>query len=107
MSLPNKLLTLSVAVICLIAVTSCAYPTSSLHQGGQRPAIGFSGAPPSAVVFVDGMEMGQASRYDGGEHVLIVESGPHSVSLKQDGNVIYKKSIYLGSGETRIIEVNR
>lgn len=107
MSLRNKLPAVFLAIICVLAVAGCAYPTPSLHQGGQRPAIGFSDAPPSAIVVVDGIKMGRASQYNGDEHVLVVESGPHSVSLKENGNVIYQKYIYLGSGETRIIDINR
>lgn len=107
MSLLTRLPIVFFLIICAIAVTSCAYPTSSLRQGGQRPAIGFSGAPPNAVVTVDGVEMGPASQYNSGKQVLIVESGSHTVSLRLDGDEIYQQHIYLGSGETKIIEINK
>ena len=90
-----------------ILMQGCHYPEAAkIEQKESRPAIGVAGAPAGAVVFVDGLEMGQASKFDGKRHVLLVESGTHLVEVKSaDGQVLHSETLFLGSSTTKILKI--
>ena len=102
-ALPFVLLLLSA---CLIQ--GCRYPEpAKVEQNDARPAIGISGAPEGALLYVDGLEMGSVSRYDGKEGVLLVESGKHVVEVRMPGGeTLFQQEIFLSGSTTKIIEYN-
>jgi uncharacterized protein YfaP (DUF2135 family) len=96
--------------ICLVLATgfaACKYPAPSKNeQEDRRPSIGIEGAPAGATLFVDGLNMGLASKFDGKEHVLLVESGTHRVEVKSaDGKLLHAETVFLGSSTTKILVI--
>ncbi|MEN8254187.1 MAG: hypothetical protein ABFR33_01845 [Verrucomicrobiota bacterium] len=84
---------------------SCTYPEpAKVTQKDSRPAIGISGAPKGSFLFVDGLEMGVASHFDGKAGVLMVESGKHLVELKSaSGETLFSTEVFLSDSATKII----
>ncbi|MEO2159122.1 MAG: hypothetical protein ABGX31_07270, partial [bacterium] len=70
-----------------------------------RPSILVKNAPQDAILFVDGLKMGQASLYDGSKKVLLLEPGAHRVEVKSQGTLIHSEKIFLGDGETKTLNV--
>jgi hypothetical protein len=90
-----------------VLLQGCRYPDAAkIEQKDSRPAIGVAGAPVGAVVFVDGLEMGPASRFDGKKNVLLVESGTHLVEVKSaDGQLLRSETLFLGGSTTKILQI--
>jgi hypothetical protein len=88
-------------VILLIAVflSACAMPSTQVRTADTRPGLAFEGAPEGAAVYVDGLAMGEAAKYDGKPGFLLVEPGTHRVSLTaRDGSVLLDRNVYVESG---------
>lgn len=96
---------LSLPFICL-ALTAllggCAL-NSSTRAVDDRPGIAFKEVPVGAVLYVDKIQMGDPSLYDGKHKVLRVEAGTHDVEVKGPNGVMLSERIFCGSGETRTI----
>lgn len=99
----TKLFGIALAVM----LSACAYPTSSVEQGGKETALYFSHAPLEAHVFIDGMDAGLAAPFDGKEAVLAVASGRHLVKVRVGSSVVYEQDIYLGDGVVLKIDLNQ
>lgn len=101
-----------IALFFLIATTcllqSCTYPEAAkIEQKDSRPAIGITGAPKGALLFVDGLEMGAANRFDGKAGVLKVESGKHLVEVRAaGGKILFSTEVFLGDSTTKLIAFN-
>ena len=55
----KKLIALSLLVGAVALIQGCTYPNpAQIQQSDSRPAIGISGAPEGAHLFVDGLDMG-------------------------------------------------
>lgn len=49
----------------------CHYPDAAkIEQKDTRPAIGVSGAPEGAALYMDSLKMGMASQFDGTEYAI-------------------------------------
>lgn len=92
-------------VAAALLLGGCRYPEpAKVEQKDARPALGISGAPEGALLFVDGLEMGPVSRYDGTDGVLLVESGKHVLEVRSAaGDVLFRQEIFLGSSTTMVI----
>lgn len=90
----------------MLLMYGCAYPTSSVRVLDDRPSLVLKNAPQDAVLLVDGLDMGQASLYDGREKALLLEPGTHKVEVMRQGTLIHSEKIFLGDGETKTINVN-
>jgi hypothetical protein len=99
--------TVNLCVLLAILAFGCKYPEpAEIQQKDSRPAIGVTGAPEGATLFVDGLDMGPASRYDGENNVLLVESGSHRVEVRAaDGRVILSEEVFLSSSTTKVFRV--
>lgn len=105
-----KILRYGLVVIGLTALPGCdgtgiRYPSSRTDITDERPSIAFSGAPSGSVVFVDGKSMGLATRYDGGENVLLVEPGNHQIQVRLGERVLLKQRVFLSGQATRTFVV--
>lgn len=93
------------SLIALFAVggTACApsYPASTVSQGTRDSIIWVSGAPAGARVVVDGVDAGEAARFDGRVATLTVPPGRHSVEIISGGTLVYSQTLMLASG-TRV-----
>lgn len=79
-------------------------PTTQVVSGAERPAIAIKGAPDGAELYLDGVSMGVANRYDGARQTLVVEEGVHVVELRAGGQVLMSRKILASSGETTKID---
>ena len=94
-------------ILLAVLVQGCTYPDPAIvAQKDSRPAIGVEGAPWRSVLYVDGLEMGKARKYNGEDNVLLVESGAHLVEVKNSrGEVLYSEKIFLGNAVTKVLKV--
>lgn len=95
-------------LLALGGLTACPirYPSTNVEISDERPTIGFSGAPSGSRVFVDGIAMGPADKFDGRKQALLVEPGTHLVEVRHNGGVVLSETVFLGEGATRIFIVN-
>jgi len=100
-----KVITVIFLVVSACLLQGCSYPDpAKVEQKDSRPAIGITGAPQGALLFVDGLQMGSVSQYDGTNSVLLVESGSHLVEVRaQGGKTLYSEEIFLSGSTTKII----
>lgn len=96
-----------IIAVCLIValVGGCAYPSTGLRIPDERPSIAIEGAPGSAMLYVDGLEMGLAGNFDGARQVLLLESGKHRIEVIDRGETLLSETIFLGGGELRKLSV--
>ncbi|MDE1181380.1 hypothetical protein [Paraburkholderia sp.] len=83
----------------------CALPQSKVESGGTRPTLALIGAPSDASLMLDGTVIGQASSYDGVQHVLTVEEGAHTVEVRRNEQIVLRKKVFATSGETIKVDV--
>jgi hypothetical protein len=103
-----KFLQSMLILLALGGLVACGirYPSTNVEIQDARPTIGFSGAPAGSQVFVDGIAMGPADKFDGRKAALLVEPGTHVVQVRNDGRVLLSETVFLGEGATRIFVVN-
>ena len=103
----TKLLRHVLVVVALVALAGCdiRYPSSRTDIPDERPSIAFSGAPKGSVVFVDGLPMGPAAQYDGGENILLVEPGNHQIRVRLGDRVLLSQRVFLSGQATRTFVV--
>ena len=95
--------------ICGIAVLllGCAgsMPETRVISGSDRPALLINDAPAGASLFVDGLAMGDAQKYDGHPNTLRVESGVHQIEVRLGSSVIHQEKVFVSNGETRPVTI--
>ena len=69
------------------------------------PEIIVTGAPVGALVFVDGVQTGQAAARNDQSQILNVAAGDHKVEIQLDGRTVYREDTYVGAGEHRVVMV--
>jgi hypothetical protein len=87
----------------LIAMIGCVYPNRQVQTVDDRPGLVIVGAPPNAVLYIDGLEIGPAQKYNGKPEVLLVNPGTHSVQIRQGSNILRSLDVFLGEGTHREI----
>ena len=95
-------------VITLLAaalLSSCSLPQTTVHSGSSQPKLIVKGAPDGSTLFVDGLQVGSATRYDGDPDTLAVLEGTHRVEIRQGANVVYSEKTFVGVGETHTVLV--
>ncbi len=89
-----------------LLLASCAAPQTTVRTPDTRPALAFQGAPPGAVLYLDGQRIGDPGDYDGQPRFLVVEPGTHRLVIQRsDGAVVLEETVYLES-EHRTVEVH-
>ena len=69
------------------------------------PEIIVTGAPVGSIVFVDGLQTGQATARNDQTQVLNVAAGAHKVEIHVGDSVVYREDTYVGPGEHRLVRV--
>lgn len=87
------------------ALAGCAMPATEVKTGSVRPALAVQGAPAGAMLYVDGLQIGEAARYDGKAQKLMIEEGAHRVEIRQGGTVLHSQQIFAAPGETAAVVV--
>ena len=96
----------SLIVFLGLALCSCAMPSTTVRTTDTRPSLAFEGAPEGAKVYLDGLLMGEAEKYDGQPGILVVEPGTHLIVVKgRDGSVLLEQKVYMES-EIKTIKVH-
>jgi hypothetical protein len=93
------------ATALVVILSACALPNTNVRVGSVRPALTVKGAPDSSVLYVDGISAGVAAQFDGVNKVLNLEEGSHRVEIRIGEQVLYKATIYISSGENRVLDV--
>jgi hypothetical protein len=64
-----------------------------------------TGAPAGSIVFIDGLQAGQATAVADHPQILDVAAGPHKVEIHLDERIVYREDTYVGPGERRTVRV--
>ena len=64
-----------------------------------------TGAPVGSIVFLDGLQTGQAAAHNDQSQVLKVAAGAHKVEIHMGDRVVYREETYVGPGEHRVVIV--
>jgi len=97
---------IGLTVISALILCACAVPSTTVRTTDTRPSLAFEGAPEGAKVYVDGLLVGDAEKYDGQPGILLVEPGTHQISVKgRDGSVLMERKVYVES-EIKTIKVH-
>jgi len=93
-------------IIMLVFVAGCTMPATTVKTVDERPSLAFKDAPSGALLYLDGLNMGDAAIYDGAPKVLLVEPGTHVIRIVKDGAVIYEQKVFLESS-LKTITINQ
>jgi len=91
------------ATTLLATLSACSLPQTTVRTGSTQPSLIVKGAPSGTILFVDGLQMGPATAFDGNPHVLAVLEGVHQVEVRQGTAVIFHDKVFVSSGETHAI----
>jgi hypothetical protein len=64
-----------------------------------------TGAPAGSIVFLDGLQTGQAAASNDHPQVLNVAAGAHKVEIHVGDTVVYREDTYVGLGEHHMVRV--
>ena len=92
------------ALVCALLV-ACDLPHSTVRTGAPAPALIVTGAPANSLLYVDGVQMGTATTFNGKPYTVSVLEGVHVVEVRLAGKVIYTEKTFVGSGETHTVNV--
>jgi len=93
-------------LLLILSAAACATPSTVVKTPDTRPALAIEGAPAGAILFLDGVRVGEANRYDGQPDILRVEPGTHTVTIKgADGAELLVQKIFVES-EQKTIKVH-
>ncbi len=97
-----KLTVLIPVVLSFIALTGCVNtPTANVQVKDDRPLIMFIGAKHDDVVFIDGIQMGEASQFSAGDAALRIEPGTYNMQVKRAGVTVLNKTFYVADGVSK------
>jgi hypothetical protein len=97
----------TLGVLALAGLTACSYPQQRVATVDARPQLAFNNAPATAEVYLDGVSVGPAARYDGKSGTLGVSRGTHKLDVMDGGRAIHSESLYLGDDTLRTINLSR
>ena len=86
-------------------LAACVLPQTTIRTGSEQPSLSVRGAPAGAILYVDGLSVGDARQYDGNPSVLAVLEGVHQIEVRQGASVLLRQKVMLASGETRALTV--
>ncbi|MGH9709405.1 MAG: hypothetical protein ACRD37_02520 [Candidatus Acidiferrales bacterium] len=80
-------------------------PHTTVRSGSSQPNLIVNGAPNGSTLFIDGLQVGSATQYDGHPNVLAVLEGTHRVEIRLGESVVYSEKAFVGVGETHTVLV--
>jgi hypothetical protein len=93
-------------LVAAFALAGCALPNTEVKTGAVRPTLAVQGAPAGSQLFVDGLQMGDASVYNGVTQKLFIEDGVHVVEVRHGGSVLLSQKVLASNGETSTVVVS-
>ena len=105
--LPDRFRQFAVALlVCsLAAACSVKYPTTRTDVVDERPQLVIVNAAEGAVLLVNDVDVGLASKYDGKPGTLRVPNGINTVEVLVGGQSVHKEKVFLTDGVIRTITV--
>ena len=95
--------------IALLMVLACLSGCSWFHArkppAPEPPTLIVTGAPAGSVLFIDGVQIGQAIETSTRTQVLEVAPGAHTLEVRLGDTVAYRESTYVERGDKRVITV--
>ena len=92
-------------VMTLAWLSACSWFTSKKAQLPKATEIVVTGAPAGSIVFVDGVQIGQAAALNDRPQILNVAAGSHKVEIHVGDAVVYREDTYVELGEHRMVRV--
>ena len=94
------------ALALALAAAGCVGPTTTVRTVDTRPALAIAGAPPSTVLYVDGVAVGDPASYDGQPNVLRIEPGTHEIDIRdRAGQSLFRQRVFVES-ELKTVRVH-
>ena len=90
-----------------LLLLACADPVTVVRTVDARPRLLLEGAPRGAVLYIDGMRLGEAAAYGGDPGVLPVEPGTHIIDVKDGERLLFSQKVFFGGGEQRTLVIPR
>lgn len=91
-------------LLALICLSGCSWFHS--HKPPPPPTqLIVTGAPAGTVVFIDGVQSGQAKLDAKRPQLVDVTPGTHVLEIKEGDNVVYRENTYVTAGDKRVIQV--
>jgi hypothetical protein len=90
----------------LACLSGCSWFGSRHSPQPAEPAeIIITGAPVGSLVFVDGVQTGQAIEHNDQSEILRVAPGAHKVEIHVNDAIAYREDTYVGRGDRRVVSV--
>ena len=92
-------------LMTLACLSACSWFGSRRHELPDPTQIIVTGAPAGSIVFVDGLQTGEATALNDHTQVLNVAAGAHKVEIHVGDSVVYREDTYVGPGEHGMVRV--
>jgi hypothetical protein len=90
----------------LALLSACSwFGWHSRSHAPDPPEIIVTGAPVGSLIFVDGVQTGQAASRSDQSQILDVAAGDHKVEIHVGDRIVYREDTYVGAGEHRVVMV--
>lgn len=99
----RRIVALTLMAIFVGTMGACA--SRKVEQVADRGLVVFKVEPSSAEVWIDGRKKGKAREFSGRTGVLDLEGGRHTLELRKEGYVTFKKELIVGGGAKQTIRV--
>ena len=91
-------------IILLLCVSGCSWFHRKPHAPDPTELV-VVGAPVGSIVFVDGVQAGQAKEVAKQPQEITVVAGTHVVEVRMGDTVAYRENTYVTAGEKHVISV--
>ncbi len=92
-------------LVILLCLSGCSWFHAKKAAAPEPPQLIVTGAPAGSMLFVDGVQVRQASEAVGHAQVLEVAAGTHILEVRKDDAVTYRENFDVEAGEKRVITV--
>ena len=92
-------------LVTLAWLSACSWFGSRKTQLPDPTEIIVTGAPAGSIVYVDGVQTGQAVALNDQTQVLNVSAGAHQVEIHAGDKVVYREETYVRQSEHRMVRV--
>jgi len=99
--------TLTVFILFVsVALWQCStMPKTTVSGVGNQGRVMIDCDPSSAIVYVDGVKIGKASKFDSESDALVLESGSHLIEIRKKKYQAFRKEIYVGNRVLQTLQV--
>jgi hypothetical protein len=92
--------------MALTCLSACSWFSSRRSPPSAEPTeIIITGAPVGSLVFVDGVQTGQAVERNDQSEILRVAPGSHKVEIHVNDAIAYREETYVDPGDHRVVSV--